>query len=182
MNNVPFDKVGTLAATKVASLFVPVVLAVALFALPSVAFGFSGSGSTGWGPSQNVSLTGSLQQRVTTTVTLHAAYKIQTDEVSPKDTGHFWPDPQTSFLNKAPIGVEIRANVKAAVDCPAGAIVQIDPPPGTPQPTSDNGDPLMPQDNALCIGKDPATGKNLVLVVLNGKLTRANLADGTTNK
>ncbi len=40
----------------------------------------------------------------------------------------------------------------------------------------------MPQDNALCIGKDPATGKNLVLVVLNGKLTRANLADGTTNK
>src|SRR5437764_3983943 len=124
MKNVPLDKIRTLAVTKVASLFVLVVLAVAFFAFPLVAFGDSGSGNTGWNISQNVTLSSSVQQP-TVTVKLFAAYKIQNDGVSPSDTGHFWPDPKTSFLNKAPIGVEIRANVKAAVDCPAGAIVQI---------------------------------------------------------
>ncbi len=168
MNNIPLDKIRTLAVTKVTSLFILVVLAVALFSFPLVAFGFSGTGSTGWGPSQNVTLS---SQQETITVKLYAAYKIQSDGVSPGNTGKFWPDAKTSYHNKSPIGVTITTNVKAS-DIPAGAIVQVDAPHKTPQPKSDNGNVLTPHNNALCIGK------NLVLLVLDGKLQRATLVDG----
>jgi len=165
------------AVAKGAGLSVLAVLAVAFFAFPSIAFGLVG---TGWGPGMDVSTSRSLQQSSppTTTVTLFVAYKIQNDGVSPSDTGKFWPDAATSFHNASPIGVTITPNAKAS-QIPAGAIVQVDVPNAAP-PKGASNDPLTPHRNALCIGKDPSTGKNQVLVVVNGLLVKAFLADGSS--
>jgi hypothetical protein len=176
MKKVSLSKVRTSVVTKGAGLFVLAILAVTVFVFPSVAFGDTGSG---WDPSQNVDASRTLSQSAspTLTVTLFAAYKIQTDEVSPSDTGKFWPDAPTSFHNASPIGVTIATNVSAA-QVPAGAIVQVDVP-NVPAPQGTASDPLTPHRNALCIGEDAVTHKNEVLVVVNGQLEEAFLADGS---
>jgi len=162
------------AVAKGAGLFVLAVFAVAFFAFPSVAFGLVG---TGWSPSENVDTARSLSNTTppTVTVKLFAAYKIQNDQVSPSDTGKFWPDASTSFHNASPIGVTIATGVSVA-QIPAGAIVQVDVP-NAPPPQGTSSDPLTPHRNALCIGKDPVTHKNQVLVVVNGQLEKAFLGN-----
>jgi len=173
---VPGNIIGS-AAAKGAGLSVLTVLAIAFFAFPSVAFGLVG---TGWGPGMDVDSSRSLNSTASpaVTVTLFAAYKIQNDQVSPSDTGKFWPDAATSFHNASPIGVTITPNAKAS-QISAGAIVQVDVPNVAP-PKGTSNDPLTPHRNALCIGKDLLTGKNQVLVVVNGLLVKAFLADGSS--
>ncbi|HEY4036307.1 MAG TPA: hypothetical protein VGL94_20295 [Ktedonobacteraceae bacterium] len=174
MEKVSLGKIRTSMVTNGAGLFILAILAIAFFAFPSVAFGLVG---TGWSPSENVDTSHSLNTIAppSVTVKLFAAYKIQNDGVSPSNTGKFWPDALTSFHNASPIGVTIATSVPVA-QIPAGAIVQVDVP-NAPPPQGTSSDPLTPHRNALCIGKDPVTHKNQVLVVVNGQLEKAFLGN-----